>query len=142
MRKQQDLDLEVNDPAQLAWNFARCPLENECINDHHSCLSGSENCIDTIQGYRCECSPGFVRGVEGACKPVCERPCVHGTCVRPGECACGFGFTGPECDLVCLCNGNSNCQGPQFLDICIQCQNHTTGEIIIIIIITITIYTG
>ncbi|XP_066977680.1 uncharacterized protein [Macrobrachium rosenbergii] len=33
-----------------------------------------------------------------SCRPVCAKPCFNGgRCVRPGECRCPEGFTGPQC---------------------------------------------
>ena len=43
-----------------SWSFGKCPPENECQNDHHTC-DDSENCTDLDVGFRCECKTGYIR---------------------------------------------------------------------------------
>ena len=59
--------------------------------------------------FRCNCTTGYIMA-DKTCRPVCTEPCVHGTCVRPEECDCEFGYVGDQCQLKCNCNGNSQCQ--------------------------------
>lgn len=35
---------------------------------------------------------------------------------------------GANCSIQCLCHGHSECEGPDKLDHCIACQNHTMGK--------------
>ena len=51
---------------------------------------------------------------EGVCEPVCETPCVRGTCVEPDTCSCDPGFSGPTCSEVGCKDGNwgPNCANP------------------------------
>jgi len=76
---------------QTSWHYLTCPRENECSNGHHDCDPISEVCIDSDDGFSCDCNVGFNRtkGVdensEFTCQPVCQS-CVHGDCVKPGEC--------------------------------------------------------
>ena len=109
-----------------SWHFAQCPSENECLNGHHDCDSQSEDCVDKEEGYECECKAGYSM-IAGSCAPICELSCKHGTCIQPNKCECFFGFTGSQCEVGCECNGNSNCSGPEALDVCLRCENNTQG---------------
>ncbi|XP_030384738.1 multiple epidermal growth factor-like domains protein 8 [Scaptodrosophila lebanonensis] len=111
----------------VTWNYVKCPAENECENGHHNCNPVSERCIDAAVGYRCICGEGY-RDENGTCLPVCSQGCVRGNCVRPDDCQCDFGYVGANCSIQCLCNGHSNCEGPDRLDICLECHNNTMGE--------------
>lgn len=111
----------------VSWHYVKCPAENECTNGHHSCNNVSEVCIDAVDGYTCECGEGY-RSENGTCLPVCSQGCVRGKCIRPNECECDFGYVGTNCTVQCLCNGHSNCEGPDRLDICLDCKNNTMGE--------------
>jgi hypothetical protein len=42
------------------WAFSSCPMENECLNGHHTC-SKNEQCFDAPIGYTCECKGGYAR---------------------------------------------------------------------------------
>ncbi|XP_035523687.1 epidermal growth factor-like protein 7 [Morone saxatilis] len=46
-----------------------------------------------------ECCPGWQRFHSHNCnQAVCGQPCVNGgTCLRPNQCACPLGWTGPQC---------------------------------------------
>ncbi|XP_028272979.1 epidermal growth factor-like protein 7 [Parambassis ranga] len=46
-----------------------------------------------------ECCPGWRRFHSHNCnQAVCGQPCVNGgTCLRPNQCACPLGWTGPQC---------------------------------------------
>ena len=110
-----------------SWHFTECPLENECLNGHHNCDPVSQDCKDVDLGYECHCKEGFTES-GGSCKPVCQEPCQHGTCTAPDFCSCDFAWTGPNCQLECNCNGHSNCLGPEALDSCTKCENHTMGS--------------
>lgn len=32
---------------------------------------------------------------------------------------------GANCSIQCVCNGHSNCEGPDKLDKCLECHNNT-----------------
>lgn len=36
-------------------------------------------------------------------------------------------YVGANCSIQCQCNGHSNCQGPDRLDVCLECGNNTIG---------------
>ncbi|XP_076271195.1 multiple EGF like domains 8 isoform X2 [Rhynchophorus ferrugineus] len=109
------------------WNYVTCPKENECASGHHDCVNGSEICVDLDVGFQCICGEGYKNGTKG-CEPVCPQGCVRGRCVAPSKCECEFGYVGANCSIQCLCNGHSNCEGPDKLDICIECHNNTMGS--------------
>lgn len=114
----------------VSWHYVQCPAENECDNGHHNCNPVSEQCIDLdthTPGYKCVCAAGY-RAEHNSCMPVCSQGCVRGSCVRPNECKCDFGYVGENCSIQCLCNGHSNCESSQRLDICLECHNNTMGE--------------
>ena len=56
---------------------------------------------------------------------MCEQDCVQGTCVAPNQCRCDFSYVGASCSRRCLCNGHSDCAGPDQLDVCLRCHNNT-----------------
>jgi len=111
------------------WSFGKCPAENECTNEHHSC-DDSENCTDLEDGFRCDCKPGYVRDQRSEkCKPDCKQKCEpNGICVEPDNCQCNFGFVGHNCSTECQCNKHSNCQSVSHKDVCLACQNNTQGN--------------
>lgn len=109
-----------------SWNFLQCPPENECINDHHNCNSTTEKCLDLPHGFDCVCAEGY-KSVDGVCQPICNQGCLYGTCVHPNVCKCDFGYVGHNCSIACKCSGHSDCAGPNQLDVCIECKNHTKG---------------
>ena len=43
---------------QTSWNFMKCPPENECLNNHHTCDPVTQKCIDTLEGFECKCNQG------------------------------------------------------------------------------------
>jgi hypothetical protein len=53
---------------------------------HRSCGGG---------GGRCTCNEGYVG--ELCDTAVCEQPCAHGKCLRPGYCTCEEGWKGRDC---------------------------------------------
>lgn len=63
---------------------------NECVLRPDIC--GDGHCIDTKEGYECECYPGFTRKPGGRCEDVDECQlgyCQGGTCHNyPGSFAC------------------------------------------------------
>uniref|UniRef100_A0A8C3NS08 Fibrillin 2 n=1 Tax=Cyanoderma ruficeps TaxID=181631 RepID=A0A8C3NS08_9PASS len=71
-------------------------------------------------GERCQCQKGF----SGAhCEqPVCKSGCQNGgQCVGPNQCACVYGFTGPQCQ-------RDYRTGPCFTQVNKQmCQGQLTG---------------
>lgn len=90
-------------PGNLTWNYVGCPLEDECLNAHHTCDSVSEVCEDLEIGFRCICAPGFTP-IDSHCEPVCQQGCVHGTCAAPNDCQCDFGYVGSNCSIHCQVN--------------------------------------
>ncbi|CAB4060701.1 MEGF8 [Lepeophtheirus salmonis] len=110
------------------WNIEMCPPENECSNNHHDCDPDSEMCIDTELSYKCVCNEGYEKKVSGeGCKPICSQGCLYGKCIEPGVCKCDFSYVGLDCSKQCQCNGHSDCESPERLDVCISCQNNTIG---------------
>ena len=109
-----------------SWHFAQCPSENECLNGHDDCNTESEDCVDKEIGFECHCKAGYELE-EDSCSPVCDKSCQHGTCIAPNKCQCYFGFTGENCNIECKCNKNSNCEGPEALNVCLRCENNTQG---------------
>ncbi|XP_067227576.1 nephronectin isoform X1 [Chanodichthys erythropterus] len=45
-----------------------------------------------------DCCLGWMRNLQGRCRPVCESGCKHGECVGPDQCRCHPGFTGKTCN--------------------------------------------
>lgn len=133
-------NLTIGPHDEIVWNYVKCPPENECINGHHNCDSKSERCMDRMVGYECECADGFeplstskgtnisIVDTKKTCIPKCTQGCVRGRCVEPNKCECDFGYVGANCSIQCLCNGHSNCKGPDQLDICLECRNNTVGN--------------
>ncbi|KAM7353309.1 multiple EGF like domains 8 isoform 1-T1 [Cochliomyia hominivorax] len=119
-------DSQLTPADVVTWNYVKCPIENECTNGHHHCHPISEKCIDTENGYRCVCGEGY-KSENDTCIPVCTQGCVRGNCISPNKCECDFGYVGANCSIQCLCNGHSNCKGPNLLDECIECHNNTMG---------------
>ncbi|KAH8377850.1 hypothetical protein KR093_007479 [Drosophila rubida] len=123
-------DSQLTHADVVSWHYVQCPAENECENGHHNCDAVSEQCIDLdtpTLGYKCVCAAGY-REEQQSCLPVCSQGCVRGSCVRPNECKCDFGYVGENCSIQCLCNGHSNCESSSRLDICLECHNNTMGE--------------
>lgn len=112
----------------FSWSFLSCPTENECVNQHHTCNNRTEKCVDLPRGFKCECAEGYeLSEVLQDCLPICPLGCVHGICMDPGKCKCDFGYVGSNCSIQCLCSGHSDCEGPDKLDVCLQCKNNTIG---------------
>lgn len=131
----------INPSDEFVWNYVNCPEENECENGHHSCDPKSERCLDRLEGYNCECADGFepqstsknmnltnIDDMPKICIPKCTQGCVRGRCIEPDNCECDFGYVGANCSIQCLCNGHSNCKGPDQLDVCLECKNNTVGK--------------
>ena len=115
-----------------SWHFSLCPQENECLNNHHDCDASSEICLDKVDGFSCQCSKGFEASNKDPriCVPLCNPRCEHGKCVAPNQCQCDFSFVGSSCEILCDCNGHSNCAGsdPKGLTTCLECKNNTMGN--------------
>ncbi|XP_043253802.1 multiple epidermal growth factor-like domains protein 8 [Colletes gigas] len=119
----------------FSWHYVRCPPENECTNGHHTCSPKSEKCFDSEEGFECMCGDGYKTETPSSfnefgrkiCVPMCTQGCVRGTCVEPNICRCDFGYVGANCSIQCQCNGHSNCEGPDKLDVCLECHNNTMG---------------
>ncbi|XP_014662467.1 PREDICTED: multiple epidermal growth factor-like domains protein 8 [Priapulus caudatus] len=114
--------------SEAEWTFFSCPAEDECVNNHHTCNTERETCVDRPDGFTCNCKDGYTLDKGGTCQPQCDNGCDHGTCVKPNVCRCFFGFVGANCSSVCDCNGHSNCKGVNALDTCLQCHNNTQGD--------------
>jgi hypothetical protein len=110
-----------------SWNYLQCPPEDECINNHHNCNNTTEKCVDLLNGFECLCAEGYKR-LNGECQPICSQGCSYGTCVHPDVCKCEFGYVGHNCSIACKCSGHSDCAGPNQLDVCLECKNHTKGS--------------
>lgn len=116
----------VNPNETFTWNYIRCPMENECINQHHNCNTKSEKCVDLAFGYECVCGEGYK--LDGnKCIPICTQGCVRGECTAPNICTCDFGYVGANCSIQCQCNGHSECTGPDKVNECTLCLNNTMG---------------
>lgn len=57
----------------VAWYYITCPPENECENDHHSCNSESEECVDLADGFHCVCGKGYQPDANSQCIPICTQ---------------------------------------------------------------------
>jgi multipile epidermal growth factor-like domains protein 8 len=115
-----------NISASFEWNFLTCPNENECLNDHHTCNTKTEKCIDLQNGFKCVCADGYEESEDNDCLPVCPLGCYNGKCDSPGKCKCNFGFVSDNCSIECLCSGHSDCTDK--LDECVKCKNNTIGK--------------
>ena len=113
---------------RVSWHYDVCPAEDECKNNHHTCDAKSQVCVDRHKGYECVCAHGYNMTEDGVCAPVCSQGCLSGTCIEPNNCFCDFGYVGTNCTTKCLCNGHSDCEGPDKLDVCKKCHNNTTGK--------------
>ncbi|GLH01298.1 Laminin subunit alpha [Gryllus bimaculatus] len=115
-----------HDDFGFSYHYFKCPPENECLNNHHTCDVKSEQCVDQEEEYLCQCGQGY-RSEKGMCVPVCSQGCVRGICIEPDMCKCDFGYVGANCSIQCQCNGHSDCEGPDKLTVCLSCQNNTQG---------------
>ncbi|KAL7013836.1 hypothetical protein ACKWTF_015609 [Chironomus riparius] len=115
---------------QKSWNYLTCPPEDECTNEHHNCDNVTEKCVDLLDGFKCVCADGYKPSYdkEDICVPICNQGCFFGTCVHPNVCKCDFGYVGANCSIACQCSGFSDCAGPEQLDVCLKCMNHTRGS--------------
>ncbi|KAK7078722.1 Multiple epidermal growth factor-like domains protein 8 [Halocaridina rubra] len=113
---------------RVSWYYDECPPEDECKNNHHTCDSHSQQCVDRPEGYECICAPGYNMTEDEECIPLCTQGCLYGTCVEPNNCSCSFGYVGTNCSIKCQCNGHSDCAGPDKLDLCLECHNNTMGD--------------
>lgn len=66
------MEPEVETNTTYSWHYVKCPPENECENNHHSCAEGSEVCEDLEEGFQCVCGQGYKPGLTG-CEPVCQQ---------------------------------------------------------------------
>ena len=53
----------VQATAAPTWNFDKCPAENECLNNHHTCEK-NEDCTNLDEQFKCNCKTGFQRADE------------------------------------------------------------------------------
>nr|CAD7423795.1 unnamed protein product [Timema monikensis] len=80
-------------------------LINECALRANIC--GNGHCVDTPDGYRCECHPGYRKGASEVYIDECSELdyCTGGTCTNsPGsfECICPPGFDVSSDGKFCL----------------------------------------
>lgn len=83
------------------------------VRTHTFCLSIPPRCTRYKIAYRTAmkrqsrtetrsvsvCCSGYTRVPAGdRCVPLCSQDCVHGTCVRPDQCHCEDGYSGPSCN--------------------------------------------
>ena len=77
-------------PTNLTRNIDECAL--------HTDLCPNGRCVDTSEGYHCDCLPGFEITADGECRDLneCLRGlCQGGQCVNTDgdfQCLCGPGF--------------------------------------------------
>ncbi|MPC10674.1 Multiple epidermal growth factor-like domains protein 11 [Portunus trituberculatus] len=46
------------------------------------------------------CCSGYTRvPAEDRCMPICSQDCIHGICIKPDECRCEAGYSGPSCNI-------------------------------------------
>lgn len=67
-----DLDFSAETNNTYSWDYVKCPPENECENNHHTCAADSELCVDLEEGFECKCGPGYKAGINN-CEPVCSQ---------------------------------------------------------------------
>ena len=139
-------ELKLDRNITYSWHYVRCPPENECANNHHHCDLKSEVCVDKEYSFECDCGSGYKKGEGSTCEPVCSQGnfafelfliklliiilgCVRGKCIQPNKCECDFGYVGSNCSIQCQCNGHAQCESPDKLDKCLDCQNNTMVSI-------------
>ncbi|XP_045583404.1 protein draper isoform X1 [Procambarus clarkii] len=69
------------------------------------------------------CCSGFTRiPADDRCIPICSQDCIHGVCIKPDECRCEAGYSGPSCNIsdwefdydhITVHNGLIPCSGPE-----------------------------
>lgn len=96
----------------------------ECLENVHGCHEHAD-CVVVDGSATCVCDAGYT-GDGRNCMPICQTPCVHGTCSAPDTCSCDLGWTGTLCDTDCDCNFHSHCS--QGVGQCDTCQHNTMGE--------------
>ena len=77
-------------PTQITRDIDECSLQSDL------CPNGV--CIDTVEGYRCQCQPGYEETADGGCRD--KNECLQGVCqggrcrntVGDFECNCPPGF--------------------------------------------------
>ena len=81
------------------------------IHGHYTCtsLTGEKVCLPGWIGTNCE-------------TPLCRDGCslIHGSCERPGECDCGFGWQGETCEECVPYPGckHGSCNGEPWQCVC------------------------
>ena len=77
-----------------------CLDTDECLSN--PCLNAAD-CIHLVDGYSCQCKPGYEDGRCGTDINECESdPCQHGVCadvVANYTCYCEFGYAGNNCNV-------------------------------------------
>lgn len=54
-----DEKFDLLDASFFTWKYITCPPENECRNKHHNCHPQSEQCVDEMVGFMCQCANGY-----------------------------------------------------------------------------------
>ncbi|XP_028403857.1 mucin-2-like isoform X2 [Dendronephthya gigantea] len=89
-----------------------------------ACIPACQN-NGICQNNICFCQSGLYEG--SYCeKPICRQGCLHGTCIKPGQCACDKGWEGTKCHkAICskACKNTGTCVAP---DTC-SCPPYYTG---------------
>eukprot|EP00992_Anisonema_acinus_P015677 TRINITY_DN9845_c0_g1_i1.p1 TRINITY_DN9845_c0_g1~~TRINITY_DN9845_c0_g1_i1.p1 ORF type:complete len:1608 (-),score=285.57 TRINITY_DN9845_c0_g1_i1:1661-6484(-) len=92
----QHCEIETSETTNSACP-SDCSSHGTCVDDVCICdaaWNGDDACSSCATNYAGE-----------NCEPVCDDPCVEGTCTQPGVCSCNPGYGGLQCDkLVKTCN--------------------------------------
>ena len=95
---------------------------NDCAVD--PCLNGA-SCIDQIDGFSCQCQPGFDGSrCEININECLSNPCVHGDCqdgINGYTCRCPPQFMGQNCDQDYDPCVNNTCQNG---GVCIRSEDN------------------
>ncbi|XP_069699509.1 fibrillin-2-like isoform X2 [Periplaneta americana] len=109
---------------------------NECALRPNIC--GNGRCIDTTDGYRCECFPGYQKGESEVCEDIDEcselNYCHGGQCTNTAgsfNCICPPGFDVSSDGKLCIdhdeCSQTGMCANGQCINMdgSFKCQCHS-----------------